>query len=136
MLSGQTLLVTPSLTCLLAANYHLKYPRPAPTWPCSSDGEQPRSVREVVGSAIPPRLQMFSLSPCGLISFKGLSLRRCRLGYFYSTSTYHTYHYIHIINTLYLGWPHIINTLYLGWPHIINTLYLGWPHIINTLYLG
>ena len=35
---GPASLVTPSLTCSLAANYHLNFPRPAPIWPCSSVG--------------------------------------------------------------------------------------------------
>ena len=36
VLSGQTLLVTPSITCSFAANYHHNFPQPAPIWPCSS----------------------------------------------------------------------------------------------------
>ena len=50
---GKTLLVTPSLTCSFAANFHLNYPPPAPIWPCRN----------------------FSLSPCGPIFFLELSLR-------------------------------------------------------------
>ena len=38
MLSGQTFLVTPWLSCSFPANYHLNYLRPAPTWHCSSVG--------------------------------------------------------------------------------------------------
>ena len=38
MLSAKTSLVTPSLMCSFAANYHLNFPRPAPIWPCSSVG--------------------------------------------------------------------------------------------------
>ena len=38
MLSGQTLLITPSITCSFAATYNLNFPRPAPIWPCSSVG--------------------------------------------------------------------------------------------------
>ena len=33
VLSGQTLLVNPSLTCSFAANHHLNFPRPALIWP-------------------------------------------------------------------------------------------------------
>ena len=44
VLSGQTFLVTPSLTCSFAANLVITcLPRPAPIWPCSY-------VPEVVGS--------------------------------------------------------------------------------------
>ena len=90
MLSGQTLLVTPSLTCSSAANYHLNFPRPAPIWPCSSVGEQRRSVPEVVGSNPTTVRDFFSFSHVGPISFVGLSLRlRYYFGYLYSTSTYH-----------------------------------------------
>ena len=38
VLSGQVLLVTPSLTCSFASNYHFNFPRPAPIWPSSSVG--------------------------------------------------------------------------------------------------
>ena len=38
LLSGQTLLVIPSLTCSFAANYRLNFPLPAPVWHCSSVG--------------------------------------------------------------------------------------------------
>ena len=38
LLSGQALLITPSLMCSFAANYHLNFPRPASIWPCSSVG--------------------------------------------------------------------------------------------------
>ena len=38
VLSGQTLLITPSITCSFAATYNLNFPRPAPIWPCSSVG--------------------------------------------------------------------------------------------------
>ena len=55
-------LVTPSLMCLFAANYHLIYVRTAPIWPCSSV-EQQSSVPEVVG-----------LNPVGAIDFFSFSV--------------------------------------------------------------
>ena len=39
---------------------------------------------------IPLGSEIFFLSPCGPISFLGLSLRRYHLGYLHSTSTYHS----------------------------------------------
>ena len=36
MLSGQTLLISPSFTCSFFANFQLNKPRPAPIWSCSS----------------------------------------------------------------------------------------------------
>ena len=82
MISGQSLLVTPSLTCSFAANNHLNHPRPALIWPCSSVGRATvhglfrRSwVRTLPGSEI------VSLSPCGPISILGLMLGMYYLGY-------------------------------------------------------
>ena len=38
VLSGQILLITPSLMCSFTLNYHINFLRPAPIWPCSSVG--------------------------------------------------------------------------------------------------
>ena len=74
VLSGQTLLVTPSLTYSFAANYHLNFPRPAPIWPCSSVSRA--TVICSGGRGFEPhRVRDFSLTPCGPISFLGLTLR-------------------------------------------------------------
>ena len=80
MLSGQTSLVNPSLTCSSAANYHLTFPRPAPMWPCSSFGRATVICSGRRGFE-PHRGQIFSLFPCGPISFLGVTFRRYYLGY-------------------------------------------------------
>ena len=82
MLCGQTLLVTPSLTCSFATNYHLNFPRPAPIWPCSLVGKA--TVICSRGHEFEPHRGQrffFYLSPCRLIYFLGLLLRRYYLGY-------------------------------------------------------
>ena len=65
MLSGQALLVIPSLPFLLAPNFHFNYPRPAPISPCSSVGAatvMTWSVSEVVGSNHTGVTDFFSFS--------------------------------------------------------------------------
>ena len=81
VLSGQALLVTPSLMCSFAANYHLNFPRPAPIWPCSSIGRATVSCSGGRGFESLRGQRFLSHSPCWPISFLGLLLRRYYLGF-------------------------------------------------------
>ena len=68
-------LVTPSLTCSFAVNYHLNFPRPVPTGLVAQLVEQ-RDLFRRSWVRTPTGSEIFSLSPCGPISFLGLTLRR------------------------------------------------------------
>ena len=77
LLSGQSLLVTPSLTCSFAAIFTILIPRrrPAPIWPCSSVGRA--TVVCSGGRGFESHLDqrfLLSLFPCGP--------RRYHLGYY------------------------------------------------------
>ena len=86
MLSGKTLLVTPSLTCAFAANlppYIISFPMTSfhltlqLSWWSNGDLFRRSWVRT------PPGSEIFSLSPCEPISFLGLLLSRYYSGYLF-----------------------------------------------------